>query len=176
MTSLLFESTQPLAPNRLPGTRGQIASESPGSKNEERTWIAALSIIGYETDALQHTSIYQVWGGETTECKSSMKNAILTQNSSICYKTEDFYYTHQQQEKEQHYIRSSHHDIKNQEYDHVTNNFMYFYGNETWNQLKTAHQRGYMFARKFVSNHTESVTLLQRIQNELWKQHVPINV
>jgi len=55
---------------------------------EERNWIAALSLVGHAVEALNHYSMFQVWGGETS-CGSSMHNVVLAQNASLCYRTED---------------------------------------------------------------------------------------
>ena len=55
---------------------------------EERNWFAALSSIGYKEEALERTGMFQVWGG-TQECQSSMNNAMLLRNESLCYRTED---------------------------------------------------------------------------------------
>ncbi len=112
---------------------------------EERNWIAALTLIGYQEQALQVPgSMFQLWGGETT-CQGSMKNAVLERNESICYRMEDPYFqtTSQQQP---HYIQ----------------------GDELWDELVLARQRGYLFARKFSSDSVASVQLMNEIKEYLW--------
>jgi len=55
---------------------------------EERNWIAALTMIGLQQEALEQAGMWQVWGGAET-CQSSMKNAILNRNASMCFRLED---------------------------------------------------------------------------------------
>jgi hypothetical protein len=111
---------------------------------EERNWIAALTLIGYQEQALQVPgSMFQLWGGETT-CQGSMKNAVLERNESICYRMEDPYF--QTTSQQPHYIQ----------------------GDELWDELVLARQRWYLFARKFSSDSVASVQLMNEIKEYLW--------
>ncbi|GAX18835.1 hypothetical protein FisN_26Hh137 [Fistulifera solaris] len=111
---------------------------------EERNWIAALTLIGYQEQALQVPgNMFQLWGGETT-CQGSMKNAVLERNESICYRMEDPYF--QTTSQQPHYIQ----------------------GDELWDELVLARQRGYLFARKFSSDSVASVQLMNEIKEYLW--------
>ena len=118
---------------------------------EERTWIAALDMVGYGASALQQAAVFQVWGGtEVGTCGSSMGNAYLSQNSSLCFR---------------------HEDATAME-DHITDNTenMYFWGRDMWRFLTDAKARGFLFARKFHSQHADSTGLLNEIQQKLWKE------
>jgi hypothetical protein len=105
---------------------------------EERNWIAALDMIGYGEDALQQASMFQVWGGEL-ECGSSMNNAVLSRNESLCYRNE-----------------------------YVDEDSLYFRGNQTWEYLQDARDRGMLFAHKFRSDDKGSMELLEMIRTEIW--------
>jgi hypothetical protein len=118
---------------------------------EERTWIAAAGMIGYRDVALEQASMWQVWGGETT-CQSSMNNAILTVNASICYKNEDATEIRQQ-------TGQNHRSTKEEP--------VYIKGDKVLDALKDAKRRGFMFARKFKSDDASSMDLLRMIQQEL---------
>ena len=109
---------------------------------EERNWIAALAIIGFEKEALQQTSMFQVWGGVSEECKSTMNNAVLDRNKTLCYKSEDP--------------------------ERPDTSTPYFRGSELWGQLLDARRRHFLFARKFRSASEESQELVTAIQDELW--------
>ena len=54
---------------------------------EERTWIAAMDLLGLLDDAKHHGSTWQAWGGTST-CGGSMHNAVLTTNVSTCFRLE----------------------------------------------------------------------------------------
>lgn len=107
---------------------------------EERNWIAALDLIGI-TD-YQQPLMFQLWGGESTDCKGTMKNAVLTSNAELCYRSED--------------------SGKN-------SSTMYLYGSEMWDAIVDAKNRGIPFARKFSSDNADSIQLLERIRDEFWE-------
>jgi hypothetical protein len=111
---------------------------------EERNWIAALSMIGYATQALQQTSMFQLWGGSSTECQGSMSNAVLSRNASICYRSED---------------------------PNRDGRPMYFYGDSLWTEILQAKQRGVIMARKFLSTaKNDNPNLIQDIQSHVWRK------
>eukprot|EP00977_Amphora_coffeiformis_P030228 scaffold45607_cov237-Amphora_coffeaeformis.AAC.2 len=116
---------------------------------EERTWITAMGLIGRQDEALQQAAIWQAWGGTSADCKSSMKNAILTRNATVCFKVEDG-------------TVDSHGSTL--QYTHGK----YFLGNETWARLKNARERGIPFVRKFVSENELSLQLEHDIEAQLW--------
>eukprot|EP00980_Cylindrotheca_fusiformis_P023152 scaffold10199_cov146-Cylindrotheca_fusiformis.AAC.9 len=102
---------------------------------EERTWIAAMYLIGLLDEARENVNMFQLWGGANNRCIGSMNNAILDQNETRCFRNES-------PNKED----------------------MYFWGNRTWDHLLQAKQKGLMFARKFSSIHPGSLKLLERIR------------
>jgi hypothetical protein len=106
---------------------------------EEHNWIAALTMIGLQEEALEQASMWQVWGGAET-CQGSMKNALLSRNASLCYRLEDATLDPPQ---------------------------MYIRGDATMDFLKDAKRRGFYFARKFHSNNPESMELLEDIRTDL---------
>jgi hypothetical protein len=106
---------------------------------EERNWIAALTMIGLQEEAMEQASMWQVWGGAET-CQSSMKNALLSRNASLCYRLEDATLDPPQ---------------------------MYIRGDVTMDFLKDAKRRGFYFARKFHSDNPESMELLEDIRTDL---------
>jgi hypothetical protein len=108
---------------------------------EERTWIAAMRLIGVGEQALENGCVWQVWGGQAT-CQSSVNNAILTRNESLCFKVEDGTM------------------VRN-------DTALYIRGNQVKEYLKDAKQRGFLFARKFQSDNEESMALLDDIKREL---------
>eukprot|EP00980_Cylindrotheca_fusiformis_P015282 scaffold4247_cov66-Cylindrotheca_fusiformis.AAC.23 len=105
---------------------------------QEHTWIAAMYLIGLLEEARENANMFQVWGGASYRCIGSMPNAILDQNETRCFRDES-------PDKED----------------------LYFWGNTTWDHLLLAKQKGYMFARKFSSDHPGSLKLLERIRDEL---------
>jgi hypothetical protein len=125
---------------------------------EERNWIAALHMIGYGEDALAHTGMFQVWGGNSYECHGTMNNAVLSTNASICFRSED---------PGRRTIRGNNHTNQT-----TTATSMYFYGNEMWDAIVDAKQRGLLFARKFHTDRPDSMEIRHRIQNELWKDRL----
>lgn len=120
---------------------------------EERTWITAARIIGYKKQALEAANMFQVWGGGT-ECKSSMNNAILSSNASLCFKNEDA--TNEAVRVLQTTTR------KRERPDPIL-----FHGDKMLEALKDAKKRGFMFARKFKSDDSSSMELLDQIEKEL---------
>lgn len=116
---------------------------------EERTWIAAMGMIDRQVQALEQAAIWQCWGGIAADCKSSMKNAVLTQNASLCYKVEDGTWN-----APENTISRSH--------------GYYFHGNETWAYLRNARERGILFVRKFDQTNPLSVELQVDIEELLW--------
>lgn len=114
---------------------------------EERNWVAALTLIGCQTEALEQPSIFQVWGGAMT-CGSSMNNAVLSRNESLCYRTEDA--------------------TRSTGTNRTASTTAEFLGNETWDYLQDAKAQGIFFARKFSSDDPSSVQLLEQIEDQLW--------
>lgn len=111
---------------------------------EERTWIAAMHLIGLGTEALNEAGcMWQTWGGVSDKCQSSVNNAILTLNASTCFKVEDA--TLQRNTTEP----------------------LYIYGNQVMEYLVDAKNRGFLFARKFDSSSKESMVLLEDIRTKL---------
>ncbi len=105
---------------------------------EERSWIAAMHILGFGDEAKKRRSMLQLWGGEVNRCSGSMSNAVLDLNADRCYRHEDPLYPS-----------------------------IYVWGNETWSQLLQAKENGILFARKFHSSQRGSVQLIERIRQEL---------
>ena len=114
---------------------------------EERTWIAAMFLIGVGQEALDKPgAVWQVWGGSNSlTCESSVNNAILTTNSSTCFKVED----------------------ATRGMDRMDGTTFYIHGDRILPLLKDAKKRGFLFARKFESNNKESMDLLETIRNEI---------
>jgi hypothetical protein len=112
---------------------------------EEHNWIAALSMIGYASQALQQTSMFQVWGGRSSQCRGSMSNAVLSRNTSICYRSED---------------------------PNRDGRSMYFYGDSLGSEIIQAKHRGVLMARKFRSTTEEDpdLMMIQDIQTHVWRQ------
>jgi len=117
---------------------------------EERTWIAAAGIIGYQQQALEAASMFQLWGGGSN-CEGTLGNAVLSLNASFCFLNED---------------ASENSTVLSKE-AHIQGRPFYFPGNEMLDALKDAKKRGLMFARKFDSGDPRSVELLGIIQSEL---------
>jgi hypothetical protein len=127
---------------------------------EERTWITALALIddGAFHDALAHTSMFQVWGGLTElTCGSSMNNAVLSSNASLCYRLEDVHLHNMEPKNETAGKRKKTNPVN-------------LWGNETMAYLTRAKARGVWFARKFKSTDEQSMALLKAVQNHL---HTP---
>lgn len=121
---------------------------------EERNWIAALSILGYESEALEGSMMFQLWGGtQHGQCQSSMSNALLSMNKTLCYRSED----------------PNH--LPSVEY--TASEGSYIWGYELWDQLVDARKRGFLFARKFATDHAESHEVLQKIESTLWAMPLP---
>lgn len=116
---------------------------------EERTWIAAMGLIGRQGEALEQASVWQTWGGREVACKSSMRNAVLTRNATVCYKVEDG-------------------TTKPEPSSLVFDHGRYFRGNETWAYLQNARNRGILFARKFDSENALSMELMNAIEERMW--------
>lgn len=116
---------------------------------EERTWITAMGLIGRQEEALEQAAIWQAWGGTTANCKSSMKNAVLTRNTTVCFKVEDGTDSHDPP------LKFSH--------------GRYFWGNETWDHITNARERRIPFVRKFSSDDELSLDLERDIEEKLWK-------
>jgi hypothetical protein len=116
---------------------------------EERTWIAAARIIGYGDMALDVASMFQLWGG-SNKCVSTMNNAILSLNSTLCYRTEDAT------------AGSLALTISRNEGDAI-----YIKGDQVFAQLKDAKRRGFLFARKFDSEDQGCLHLLEMIEHNL---------
>jgi hypothetical protein len=110
---------------------------------EERTWIAAMRLIGVGEQALENGCMWQVWGGEA-RCMSSVNNAILTRNETLCFKVED----------------------GTMGRNDTGGGALYIRGNEMMDYLRDAKRRGFLFARKFQSDNEESMALLDDIRRE----------
>jgi hypothetical protein len=108
---------------------------------EERTWIAALDLIGLLEEAKNHTSTWQTWGGYN-HCRGSMHNAVLSSNTSTCFRLE--------------YPGSD----------------LYILGNETLTYLEQAKRQGFLFARKFRSDDDASTEFLKEIKTRLHSRAV----
>ncbi|CAJ1956405.1 unnamed protein product [Cylindrotheca closterium] len=105
---------------------------------EERTWIAAMDIIGFLHEARKQSNMFQLWGGEENNCVGSMNNAVLDLNENRCFRIEA-----------------------------LGKAEMYFWGNQTWDNIVEAKKNGMMFARKFSSDQLDSIQLLEKIRKEL---------
>ena len=131
---------------------------------EERTWIAAMFIIGHGEEALKRASMWQVWGGHV-DCASSMNNAVIHTNETACFRLEDVTKGSMALNTTIQHVR----DIRKK------TNAVYIRGNQVMDALKDAKKRGFLFARKFRSDDTPSMALQNRINNELhnkfqWKE------
>ena len=126
---------------------------------EERTWIAALRLIGEnDNDSLDAASMFQLWGG-TDQCQASMNNAVLTMNPQTCFRNEDATLGSQGRNR-------TPQDNKKRR-DDESSSALYMRGDQMFEALRQAKKRGFLFARKFRSDHAGSMELLQRIQSEL---------
>jgi hypothetical protein len=128
---------------------------------EERTWIAAMDMLGLAEQAKAQYSMYQLWGGMqpkengVMECsKGGMKNAVLEWNHQFhskgsikCFRSENAYY-------------------KNE----TTQSSGFMDSTEVWEDLVRAKERGTLFARKFRSDNPRSMELLNRIVRDLHKK------
>ena len=115
---------------------------------EERTWVAAARIIGHGEQAMDATSMFQVWGGDPM-CTATMNNAVLSLDSEPCYKVEDAVTLNALQ-----IVPAK------------SKNPVYLHGNELVRAMKAAKTSGVMFARKFSSDLPSSVNLLRLIEQE----------
>jgi hypothetical protein len=102
-------------------------------------------MIGFACEALEQTSVFQVWGGESAVCSGTMNNALLSSNATLCFRSEDPGARR-----------------------NVTSAEGYFHGRDMWGMLVDAKRRGFLFARKFRSDQIDSVELINKIQSELW--------
>jgi hypothetical protein len=105
---------------------------------EERTWVAAMDILGLLDEAKENRNMFQLWGGDPNRCIGTISNAVLDMNETRCFRNES----------------PGHKDL-------------YVWGNSTWENLVQAKQQGVLFARKFHSNHTGSVHLMEQIRRVL---------
>lgn len=108
---------------------------------EERTWIAALDLIGLLQEAKNYTSAWQAWGGYD-RCRGSMHNAVLSSNTSTCFRLE--------------YPGAD----------------LYILGNETLAHIEQAKRQGFLFARKFRSDDDASMEFLKGIKTRLHSRAV----
>lgn len=104
----------------------------------ERTWIGVMDILGLLEEARNRTCMFQLWGGALDKCEGSMQNAVLDMNETRCFRVESL-------EKEN----------------------LYFWGNETWDNIVQSKQNGLLFTRKFDSNSIGSFQLLEKIRTNL---------
>lgn len=123
---------------------------------EERTWIAALFIIGYGEEALQRANMWQVWGGNK-ECTSSMNNAVLTTSEDTCFRLEDA--------TEGSIVLNT--TVQQLRDNRDKSQAVYIRGNQVMDTLKEAKRRGFMFARKFRSDDVKSMELMEGIKMEI---------
>lgn len=134
-----FATVQQLISNRQVKQMFAIAKYGCCCCIEERTWIAAMDILGLLEEAKRSRGMYQLWGG-FTECRGSMKNAVLEMNQTTCYRSEN--------------ARGNNGDL-------------YIHGSSLWESLKEAKQQGALFARKFHSDNVGSMQLLNKIVHEM---------
>jgi len=137
---------------------------------EERSWIAALTLAlelptatttETTTKAERKSAVIQTYGGKIA-CESSKRNAVLSQNASLCYKVEDVAIV-------EHYTTAT--PTAHQPpmlYLNESANGYYLHGNRTFEILRQAKELGFLFARKFASHDKQSMDLLQQIQKTLW--------
>lgn len=132
---------------------------------EERTWIGVAHLLGYGAEAMQYGSMFQTWGGDE-ECHATMHNAVLTVDQVTNETATDLCYRYEDGTKggagavEGGAIQ----DEKRGRGDHG----VYIRGDDAlMATLKDAKARGFLFARKFRSDHAGSMALLQRIRQEL---------
>jgi Core-2/I-Branching enzyme len=138
---------------------------------EERTWIAALSMIGLGSRALSTGSTWQLWGGDSVDCKATMHNAVIHSNSSVCFRLQDA--TLLQHSADERAIGIVNATLEAQHRpDGITRTkpvqfSLYIRGHEIMHYLRDARRRGFLFARKFDSTHGGSMVFLQRIVQEM---------
>ena len=123
---------------------------------EERTWVAAMFMIGHGDEALQRASMWQVWGGHV-DCTSSMNNAVIHSNETACFRLEDATKGSMALNTTIRQVR----DIRKKA------KAVYIRGNQVMDALKDAKKRGFLFARKFRSDNDQSMALQNRINNEI---------
>jgi hypothetical protein len=144
---------------------------------EERTWIAAMDILGFSRQAKENYSMFQLWGGPVTtlavagldvvaattsrrptrqdsssDCQGGMKNSVIGIDNypHPCYRSEHAY------------------DYVNETSGGSTDKTsVMMNGTQIWERLVKAKLKGTLFARKFHSNNIPSMQLLQRIVHEL---------
>lgn len=97
-----------------------------------------MHIIGLLEEARNQSNMFQLWGGEEDKCVGSMNNAVLDLNENRCFRIEA-----------------------------LGKDEMYFWGNQTWDNIVEAKKNGMMFARKFSSEQPDSIQLLEKIRKEL---------
>ena len=122
---------------------------------EERTWVAAARIVGHGREALERASMFQVWGGKPVCGDGSMKNALLIANATTCYKSEDVTSGNIFERQQNNTSSKSH------------GGDPYFRGDQLLEELRLAKERGFLFARKFVSTDPESLQLLETIKTNI---------
>jgi hypothetical protein len=142
---------------------------------EERTWIAAMDILGFLNQAKENYSMFQLWGGpattwtgagldmtpitsrrttrrDTSGCRGGMKNSVLGIDDYPypCYRSEHAY------------------DLVNETDGRSTDKTTFMInGSQIWDRLVLAKIKGTLFARKFHSDSEPSMQLLQRIVQEM---------
>ena len=118
---------------------------------EERTWVAALGLLNetYRKEALEHSSILQLWGGRVP----TMSNTILEASANVSYRLED--------------ATVANWTIPLVIGDRFQKRSMNLFGNHLPELLNVAKRHGFLFARKLQSNNQGSMELLQLIQREL---------
>jgi Core-2/I-Branching enzyme len=131
---------------------------------EERTWIAAMNLLGFLDQAKDNYSMFQLWGAPTLKaadpsasasaaCQGGMKNSVLEINMypHPCYKSEHAY------------------EYQQNALGNIVQDRTPFLMNATgvWERIVEAKSRGVLFARKFHSDNERSLLMLQRIVQEL---------
>ncbi|KAG7362232.1 core-2/I-branching enzyme [Nitzschia inconspicua] len=130
---------------------------------EERTWIAAIGMMGLLEQAKENYSMFQLWGApavsaagstESVPCHGGMKNSVLEINTHphSCYRSEHAY-DWVEDRPEDGPMRSKATFMMN--------------ATEVWERLVEAKSRGTLFARKFHSSNEQSVLMIQKVVQEL---------
>eukprot|EP00540_Astrosyne_radiata_P018684 CAMPEP_0116837848 /NCGR_PEP_ID=MMETSP0418-20121206/8880_1 /TAXON_ID=1158023 /ORGANISM="Astrosyne radiata, Strain 13vi08-1A" /LENGTH=174 /DNA_ID=CAMNT_0004467775 /DNA_START=56 /DNA_END=580 /DNA_ORIENTATION=- len=129
---------------------------------EERTWIAALRMLGYGQEGMQSPSMFQIWGGKV-KCTSSVRNSVLSTQRNMCYMIGDATTTTWDS------LKLSDDDLRrNSTTSKYTGKEIFIRGSRVWDALaKAKREGGFLFCRKFDSNLRQSKNLLSMIQRDL---------
>eukprot|EP00539_Tryblionella_compressa_P014412 CAMPEP_0178829220 /NCGR_PEP_ID=MMETSP0746-20121128/8253_1 /TAXON_ID=913974 /ORGANISM="Nitzschia punctata, Strain CCMP561" /LENGTH=138 /DNA_ID=CAMNT_0020491265 /DNA_START=153 /DNA_END=566 /DNA_ORIENTATION=+ len=102
-----------------------------------------MDLLGYLKEGKENLAMFQLW-----PCGGVMKNAVLEEQDGLCFRTEymlQLTNSSMTGKKQKRRIR----------------------GEDMWNALVQAKEKGFLFARKFRSDYPRSMKLLERIQTEL---------